>query len=63
VQEVVIEEQVRSCLAQQVPCPHCGRPRRHKWVLDPSLGKAQASLFHSDDGTIGTQLSGLNASR
>src|SRR5438132_7443598 len=32
VQEVVIEEQVRSCLAQQVPCPHCGRPRRHKDV-------------------------------
>jgi hypothetical protein len=30
VQEVVIEEQVRSCLAQQVSCPHCGRPRRHK---------------------------------
>ena len=32
IQEVVIEEQVRSCLAQQVPCPHCGRPRRHKDV-------------------------------
>ena len=27
VQEVVIEEQIRSCLAQQVACPHCGRPR------------------------------------
>src|SRR2546428_9959527 len=32
IQEVVIEEQVRSCLAQQVVCPQCGRPRRHKDV-------------------------------
>src|SRR5216683_4690878 len=29
VQEVVVEEQVRACLAK-VACPHCGRPRRHK---------------------------------
>ena len=32
IQEVVIEEQVRSCLAQQVACPQCGRSRRHKDV-------------------------------
>src|SRR5260370_30277177 len=30
VQEVLIDEQVRSCLAAQVACPHCGRPRGHK---------------------------------
>jgi hypothetical protein len=29
-QEVVVEEQVSACLAAKVPCPHCGRPRRHK---------------------------------
>ncbi len=30
VQEVVVGEQVRTCLAQQVACPECGRARRHK---------------------------------
>jgi hypothetical protein len=30
VQEVVIGEQVRACLAEQVTCPECGRARRHK---------------------------------
>src|SRR6266851_8495863 len=30
VQEVVVEEQVRSCLAAKVACPRCRRPRRHK---------------------------------
>jgi hypothetical protein len=30
VQEVVVEEQVRSCRATRVACPHCRRPRRHK---------------------------------
>ena len=30
VQEVVVDEQVRNCLAAKVACPHCGRPRRHK---------------------------------
>ena len=30
VQEVLIDEQVRSCLSQQVACPGCGRPRAHK---------------------------------
>lgn len=30
VQEVVVSEQVRTCLAEQVACPDCGRPRRHK---------------------------------
>jgi hypothetical protein len=30
VQEVVVAEQVRSCLAARVACPGCGRPRRHK---------------------------------
>ena len=25
VQQVMTEEQVRSCLSQQVACPHCGR--------------------------------------
>ena len=29
-QEVVVEEQVRSCLAAKVACPHCDRPLRHK---------------------------------
>ncbi len=29
VQNLVVEEQVRACLAK-VACPHCGRPRRHK---------------------------------
>src|SRR5208283_4030181 len=30
VQEVVVAEQVRDCLVARVPCPGCGRPRRHK---------------------------------
>ncbi len=30
VQEVVVGEQVRTCLAEQVACPECGRARRHK---------------------------------
>jgi len=30
VQEVVVGEQVRTCLAEQVACPACGRARRHK---------------------------------
>jgi len=30
VQEVVVSEQVRICLAEQVACPPCGRARRHK---------------------------------
>jgi len=30
VQDVVITEQVRSCLAEQAACPECGRARRHK---------------------------------
>jgi hypothetical protein len=30
VQEVVVSEQVRTCLAEQVACPDCGRLRRHK---------------------------------
>lgn len=30
VQEVVVDEQVRGCLATRVACPHCRRPRRHK---------------------------------
>jgi hypothetical protein len=30
VQEVVIGEQVRACLAEQEDCPACGRARRHK---------------------------------
>ena len=30
VQEVLIDEQVRTCLSQQLPCPGCGRPRAHK---------------------------------
>jgi len=30
VQTVVIDEQVHTCLAQQVPCPACGCARRHK---------------------------------
>jgi hypothetical protein len=29
-QQVVMDEQVRTCLARQVACPQCGRPRRHK---------------------------------
>ena len=32
VQTVLIGEQVRTCLAQQVGCPNCGRPRAHKDV-------------------------------
>jgi len=30
VQQVVVDEQVRTCLAGQVACPHCRRARRHK---------------------------------
>jgi hypothetical protein len=30
VQEVVVDEQVRACLAAKVACPHCHQPRRHK---------------------------------
>src|SRR5947209_6767604 len=30
VQSVLIDEQVRTCLAEQVACPDCGRPRAHK---------------------------------
>jgi hypothetical protein len=30
VQSVLIDEQVRTSLAQQVACPDCGRPRAHK---------------------------------
>ncbi len=30
VQAVVTDEQVRTCLAEQVACPVCGRPRPHK---------------------------------
>ena len=30
VQEVVIVEQVRACLAEQEDCPACGRAHRHK---------------------------------
>ena len=30
VQEVVVDEQVRACLAAKVACPRCRRLRRHK---------------------------------
>src|SRR2546423_13757790 len=30
VQDVVVAEQVRACLAQHLGCPDCGRARRHK---------------------------------
>jgi hypothetical protein len=30
VQKAVIDEQIRTCLAEQVACPECGRRRRHK---------------------------------
>jgi hypothetical protein len=30
VQEVMVAEQVRACLDARVPCPDCGRARRHK---------------------------------
>src|SRR6266542_6333173 len=30
VQAVLIDEQVRTCLGEQVACPECGRPRAHK---------------------------------
>jgi len=30
VQDTVITHQVRDAVAAQVPCPYCGRPRRHK---------------------------------
>jgi hypothetical protein len=29
-QEVVVSEQVRTCLGERVACPDCGRLRRHK---------------------------------
>src|SRR5437879_7915853 len=32
VQEVVVAEQVRACLAAKVACPDCGQARRHKDV-------------------------------
>ena len=32
VQEIVVLEQVRASLAEQVACPECGQPRRHKDV-------------------------------
>src|SRR6266496_4338121 len=30
VQTILIDEQVRTSLAEQVACPDCGRPRAHK---------------------------------
>src|SRR6266851_4294123 len=50
VQEVVIEEQVHSCLAQQVPCPHCGPGRldiseRHGVNVEDDL--ARCNLLES----------------
>ncbi len=30
VQEVLIDEQARGCLAEQIACPQCSRPRAHK---------------------------------
>jgi len=30
VQEVLIDEQVQSCLTEQIACPHCSRPRAYK---------------------------------
>jgi hypothetical protein len=30
VQEVLVDEQVRRCLAEQMACPQCGRARAHK---------------------------------
>src|SRR5712691_3279933 len=30
VEEVLIDEQVRGCVAEQIACPGCGRPRAHK---------------------------------
>jgi hypothetical protein len=30
VQAVLIDEQVRTCRADRVACPDCGRPRAHK---------------------------------
>jgi hypothetical protein len=30
VQDVMVAEQVRACLAQHLDCPDCGRTRRHK---------------------------------
>jgi hypothetical protein len=30
VQEVMVAEQVQACLDARVPCPDCGRARRHK---------------------------------
>jgi len=34
VQETMVNEQVKSELAAQAPCPGCGRPRRHKDTRD-----------------------------
>src|SRR5262249_53511453 len=31
-QEALVSEQTTSALAERVPCPHCGAPRRHKDV-------------------------------
>lgn len=30
VPDTVVDVQVTQALAKQAPCPHCGRPRRHK---------------------------------
>jgi hypothetical protein len=30
VQDALVEHQVNAAIAQQAPCPHCGKPRRHK---------------------------------
>jgi len=30
VQEVLLDQQVRTCLAEQIACPECRRPRAHK---------------------------------
>jgi hypothetical protein len=30
VQDTVVNAQVTQALVEQAPCPHCGRPRRHK---------------------------------
>lgn len=30
VQDTVVEQQASAAIASQVPCPHCGVPRRHK---------------------------------
>ncbi|MGH3711378.1 MAG: hypothetical protein ACRDRQ_25480 [Pseudonocardiaceae bacterium] len=30
VQDSLVEHQVNAAITKQVPCPHCGKPRRHK---------------------------------